>query len=203
MRKIIIAMLIALVPAMAFAGVFDIAYGVNIEQSQPVGTYAEGFKWGSFETGYEMRTRIWIFGIDSVTKIVSTAVDSSMDPTAFVAKTDLGLGLSFGIGNLLRLGLGINTQPYQFAIDGSTATLKGFGNYTSDAAANFAADLLEQKFIYKATVDFNLGDMLLGLTYKMPSDFSCSSFAGSFDWSQLIPQFANGTIGLSLLYSFF
>lgn len=201
MKKKIVIVLIAfvmLVPSFAFAQLFDISLGANAQFGQSVlsdegswtGDWSEIGNIDNWSFGGDMRLKVLIFEVDalgSYSKVGGSDMISGL----------LTGGLSFDLLNVIRLGVGMgpnvtwNISDGKFVIGGTeeVGDIEGFG----DA-------FMQSPMTYRATADFLLGSIMLGVNYQIPTEFTFNDP----QVEALIPSdWSRGRMGVSLLYSFF
>ncbi len=198
-KKIGIAVLVValLVPAMAFATMFDISLGATAQFGKnPADT---NFNWGSlgkienWTFGGEARFKITILEIDAVGLYNRTGNDD-------IISGMVTAGLAFDIFDVVRLGVGMGPNLAWNITQKSVYTVDASGNNVLLTGGNFADAFMGAPMNYRATVDFLLGkNFMIGVNYQVPSTFTFKNLIAK----DLMPQWQNGRYGVSVLFSFF
>ena len=201
MKKSIIALLIVLllVPTGLFAGIFNLSLGVTAQYKEPF-DFTSG-DYIPFEGMAELEN--WAFGGDIRMRLFF----AELDIAALYTKLDDGhlisglvtAGVSLDLLGFLRIGLGMGPRlGVAFYDDGETEVWGPGGTITADT--DFGAAFMNAPMTYRLTTDFKLGKILVGLNYTVDSNgFTFENL----EVEKLAPNFQQGAVGVSLLYSFF
>lgn len=201
MKKTILALLIVLllVPTGLFAGIFNLSLGVTAQYKEPF-DFTEGDI--PFEGMAEIEN--WAFGGDIRMRLLF----AELDVTALYSKLEDGhllsglvtAGVSLDLFGFLRLGLGMGPRlGVAFSDDGEFSAW-GPDGQPLGPDTDFGDAFMNALMTYRLTADFKLGKILVGLNYTVDSDgFTFENL----DVEKLVPNFNQGAIGVSLLYSFF
>jgi hypothetical protein len=199
---LILTMVLLLVPAGLFAGVFDLSLGVTAQNKMGYDATSGEFDEDMFTDvenyafGGDIRMRllfaeVGIMGLYSQTAAEETRIDGILTG-----------GLSLDLLGLVRVGLGMG--PRMTVVE-ETGGWKVYGpdNTAIDEDTDFESALMNAPMTYRATVDLKLGKILLGLNYTVDSN------GFTFDEpnpANLMPDDAawgNGRIGASVLFTIF
>lgn len=186
---IVLIVLALLVPSVVFAQWFDVSLGATAQVTVP--NY-DNFDFGNvfgkinnYDFGAELRLKLAVLEIDAVATYSPKAfLGTPMHVVQFMPTA----GLSFDIANIVRLGVGMGPKMVWSFVDGTSLHGMSFGDL-----------FMQSHFWYRATVDFMAGPVLIGVNYAVPTTFNIKTHQAE----GLKPEFKTGTIGVSVLYSFF
>jgi hypothetical protein len=203
MKKTMLALLIVLllVPTGLFAGIFNLSLGVTAQYKNPL-PLAEEIEEGFFEGMAELDN--WAFGGDIRMRLLFV----ELDVAALYSKLDNGhlisglvtAGVSFDLFGFLRLGLGMGPRIGVSIDDDGETTILGPDGGVIDENTEFGEAFMKALMTYRLTADFKLGSFLVGLNYTVDSD---GFTFDNLDVDKLVPNFKQGAVGVSFLYSFF
>ncbi len=202
MKKSILALLIVLllVPTGLFAGIFNLSLGVTAQYKEPFPL--DGEEPIAFEGMAELEN--WAFGGDIRMRLFFVELDIA----ALYTKLDDGhlisglvtAGASFDLLGFLRVGLGMGPRIGLAIGDDGEFSAWGPEGVPLDGDTDFGDAFMNALMTYRLTTDFKLGSILVGLNYTVDSKgFTFENL----DVASLAPNFKQGAIGVSLLYSFF
>lgn len=192
---LILIIVLVLVPAGLFAGIFNLNIGATAQYKIPVTDVEDGM--ADIEN--------WAFGPDLRLRILFAEVGVA----GLYTKLDTGHqlsglltgGVSFDLLGFLRLGLGLGPRmAVFFDEDFGNPVVAVAGSVINDAT--FGDAFMNAPLTYRATVDFNLGRFLIGANYTIDSGgFTFENL----DAELLMPDFDNnkGTFGVSALFRIF
>jgi hypothetical protein len=197
----VLAMVLLLVPAGLFAGIFDLSLGATAQYNGSV-SVEEGFEWQegmsdpeNYAFGADVRMRV-LFAEVGVAGLYST-LDTGHKIEGIVTG-----GVSLDLLGLVRVGLGMGPRlSVEFDEDWGNATVYGADGYPIDEDTDFEAAFMNAKMTYRATADLKLGSLLFGINYTIDSD-GFTFEEGNYD--KMLPNFENGgSIGASVLITLF
>ncbi len=187
---IVLIVIVLLVPSFAFAQLFDVSLGATAQVTVP--NY-DNFDFGdvfgkinNYDFGAELRLKLTVLEIDAVATY--SPKDLGGGHTAHFVTFMPTAGLSFDIANIVRLGVGMGPKMVWM-----------FSDILPDSNQSFGDKFMTAPFQYRATVDFMAGPVLIGVNYAVPTTFNIKTHQAE----GLKPEFRIGTIGVSVLYSFF
>lgn len=204
---LILTMVLLLVPAGLFAGVFDLSLGVLAQNKLPYDAPSGDFDEDMFTDidnyafGADIRTRLLFaeVGIAALYEQVEHPTTTEMTPSFSGLVTG---GLSLDLLGLVRVGLGLGPRVVALFPEGEDAI------FYTDSVGELSADnlmdaLTKSDLTWRATVDLKLGSILLGVNYMVDSDgFTIENS----DFTKLMPTadlFKQGRIGASVLFTIF
>lgn len=136
---------------------------------------------GNYRFGYDLRGNLSIFNISTMAMFGKTS-------GSFVIDTNITTGFRFRLGPV-ELGAGIGprfcfTTPdfMDFAVNGIHST-------------DFSTAVMTAPLIYKLTAGIVLANVTVGAVYTVDTPLAF----GHFNAEDLIPDFRNGKLGVSLL----
>lgn len=201
MKKSILALLIVLllVPTGLFAGIFNLSLGATAQYKNPIDVT-------DFENPLEGMAELenWAFGGDIRMRLFF----AELDIAALYTKLDDGhlisglvtAGVSLDLLGFLRVGLGMGPRLGVAFYDDGEPEVWGPTGAIIDSDTDFGAAFMNAPMTYRLTTDFKLGKILVGLNYTVDSNgFTFENL----EVEKLAPNFQQGAIGVSLLYSFF
>ena len=205
MKKVLITLTIImlLVPAAAFAGIFDFSVGATAQYKIPYDASGEiTFEDGmadpkNYTYGADIRTRVLFAEIGVM------AMYDQLENEGETIDTLTGLvtgGISLDLLGLVRVGLGLG--PRVSADFGDEVIFYNSEGQVLDAT-NYSEALMESDLTWRATVDLKLGNVLVGLNYTIDSN---GFTIDNSDFTKLLPgeeQWNSGRIGVSALFTIF
>ncbi len=205
MKKVLITLTIImlLVPAAAFAGIFDFSVGATAQYKIPYDVSGEI----TFEDGMA-DPKNYTFGADIRTRLLFAEVGvmamyDQLENESETIDTLTGLvtgGISLDLLGLVRVGLGLG--PRVSADFGDEVIFYNSEGQVLDAT-NYGEALMASDLTWRATVDLKLGNILVGLNYTIDSD---GFTIDNSDFTKLLPgeeQWNSGRIGVSALFTIF
>lgn len=201
MKKTMLVLLVVLllVPAGLFAGVFDLSIGPTAQYKIAYDFEGELDPEGmsdieNYAFGADIRARI-LFVELGVMGLYSQAAEDGYQVDGLLTG-----GLSFDLLSILRVGLGMGPRLSVNIDDEGTATVLGPRGEEIDGDTDFATAFMNAPMTYRATADIKLGNILVGLNYTVDSD---GFTFDNQDVDKLNPDFENGRIGASVLFTLF
>lgn len=204
MKKKICIVLVAialLVPSFAFAQLFDISLGATAQcGANPLVNPDKGWDWSemgkieSWSFGGELRLKLTIIEID-VIGLYNQYIPMNSDTPDHVISGMFTGGLAFDLFNFIRLGVGMGPNISWNITQGSFI----MGVHQIGGFDDFGDGFMNAPMNYRATLDFMLGPVMLGMNYTVPSAFTFKKLEAK----DLAPQWDFGRFGASVLISFF
>ncbi len=209
MKKRFLVLLIVvcvLLPATLSAALLDLSIGATarydksfaeIQTSIDNETYTDELAdIGNYAFGADVRLKLLLAEVDLVGMFGSKTVDS-VDYTTISVLTSAGISLD--ILNIARLGFGMGPR-FNVMIDADGNTVIEDSNGTGvDSMDGFGEAFINSPVAYRATVDFNLGGMMLGLNYTVDTAYTFN------EWQNVQDLFDapldSGKVGVSFLFS--
>ncbi len=152
----------------------------------------------NYTLGADLRVKLLIAEVDVVGTFGTYTDSSSNEYTEISALTTAGV--SMDLLGIMRLGFGMGPR-FRVLIDdaGKAQIIAETGSVES--MDDFGEAFINSPVAYRATVDFNLGNLMLGLNYTLDTEYTFKNaaevnklFSGDID---------NGKVGVSLLFSLF
>lgn len=198
---LVLTMILLLVPAGLFAGVFDLSLGATAQYQGPFDASSD-IEWTdgmseveNYALGGDIRMRL-LFAEVGIMGLYSEVENG------YKINGVLTGGLSLDLLGLVRVGLGMGPRMTATNIDG-TWMVYGPDNVEVDEGTDFEAAFMNAPMTYRATVDLKLGSILLGLNYTVDSNgFTFDNPNPTY----LMPDddsWGNGRIGASVLFTIF
>lgn len=208
-KKSMVLLLIVCVilPTALSAAVVDLSLGATAQYNQTLGDIKQEIEADSWEgmgdfknytLGADLRVKLLIAEVDVVGTFGTYTDSSSNEYTEISALTTAGV--SMDLLGIMRLGFGMGPR-FRVLIDdaGKAQIIAETGSVES--MDDFGEAFINSPVAYRATVDFNLGNLMLGLNYTLDTEYTFKNaaevnklFSGDID---------NGKVGVSLLFSLF
>ncbi|MGE4584215.1 MAG: hypothetical protein AB7C91_06165 [Sphaerochaeta sp.] len=208
-KKFLVTLLVVCVvlPAALSAAVVDLSLGVTAQYNQNFGQiktaldsedYTGFSKIENYAFGADVRAKLLIAEVDLVGKFSKETIDS-VDYTKI--ETLSTAGISMDLLGLLRLGFGMGPN-WIVRMNNDTGAFTIFdANDNATTLDSLGETFINSPVAYRATVDFNLGSLMLGLNYTLNTDYTFKNYQ---DVNKLFnANLDNGTVGVSLLFSLF
>lgn len=209
-RKFLVTLLVVcvLLPAALSAAIVDLSLGATAQYNRTLGEIQDdidadvmGDKLGDFKNytiGADVRVKLLIAEVDVVGTFGERVVGSDTY-TEISALTTAGISLD--LLGFARLGFGMGPR-YQVLIDenGEAQILDDTGTGVT-SWENFGETFINSPVAYRATVDFNLGSLMLGLNYTLDTQYTFKNYQ---EVDKLFKADTDGgKFGVSLLFSLF
>jgi len=207
MKKVLITLTIImlLVPAAAFAGIFDFSVGATAQYKIPYDVSGEiTFEDGmadpkNYTFGADIRTRVLFaeVGVMAMYDQIEIDEDNTVDTLTGLVTG----GLSLDLLGLVRVGLGLGPRVSAEFGDEAVVFYDAEGNEL--LAENYGEALMQSNLTWRATADLKLGNILVGLNYTIDSN---GFTIDNSDFTKLLPgesQWNSGRIGVSALFTIF
>ena len=199
---LVLGMVLLLVPAGLFAGIFDLSVGATAQYNGVINV-DEGINWEdgmadveNYAFGADMRMRV-LFAEVGVSGLYSSLDNGHNKIEGIVTG-----GVSLDLLGLVRVGLGMGPRlSVEFDEDWGNATVYDGDGVEVTEDTDFESAFMNAKMTYRATADLKLGNMLFGLNYTIDSDgFTFEN--GNYD--KMMPNFEDGgSLGASFLITLF
>ena len=207
-KKFLVTLIVVcvLLPVALSAAVVDLSIGATAQYSKTFDQvktaienedYAGFTDFSNYNFGADVRVKFLIAEVDVVGMFGKDTIDT-VEYTTISALTTVGVSLD--VLGLARLGFGMGPR-YSVLIDkdGNTKVLDNTG--VAVTTENFLDTFIKSPVSYRATVDFTLGNVLLGLNYTVDSQYTFEKYA---EVDKLFnAPFGNGKLGVSVLFSLF
>jgi hypothetical protein len=197
-----------LLPAALSAAIVDLSLGATAQYNKNLEAIKtdldnEDFWPGlgdfkNYTIGADVRIKLLIAEVDVVGTFANTTRDG-VDYTEISALTTAGI--SMDLLGLARLGFGLGPRFRVLIDDAGKAQVIASDNSTVNTWENFGDAFVKSPVAYRATVDFNLGGLMLGLNYTLDTLYT---FENAQDVNKLFEaDLDDGKFGVSLLFSLF
>lgn len=193
MKKLIAILLAAaFIPAMVFAGPFDIVIGSNLATGQTSSEMAQKFDIGKIMLGPEVRVKLLFLEAGAKANLTFSPDDSSI-----AGKGNLDLTAEIDLG-ALRIGAGIQTDDISFMYNNGDWFSPMFDDTEKE---DFIEGFLASHVNWRAKVDLIIDNLLLGVDYTVPTEYIYG--AKDQDSALLLPKdWGKGKLSLSFMFSF-
>jgi len=209
MKKRILVLLIVvcvLLPATLSAALVDLSIGATarydksfaeIQTSIDAETYGDELaKIENYAFGADVRLKLLLAEVDLV-GMFGSATKLGVDYTTISVLTSAGISLD--ILNLARIGFGMGPR-FNVWIDKDGNTVIEDSNGTGvDTMDGFSEAFINSPVAYRATLDFNLGGMMLGLNYTVDTAYTFKNAEKVQDLFDA--PLDSGKVGISFLIS--
>ncbi len=209
-RRFLVTLLVVcvLLPAALSAAIVDLSLGATAQYNKNLGAIKtdmdnEDFWPGlgdfkNYTIGADVRIKLLIAEVDVVGTFANTTLNN-VDYTEISALTTAGI--SMDLLGLARLGFGLGPRFRVLINDAGKAQVIASDNSTVDNWQSFGDAFIKSPVAYRATVDFNLGSLMLGLNYTLDTQYT---FENAQDVNKLFEaDLDDGKFGVSLLFSLF
>ncbi len=204
---VLLLIVCVMLPTALSAAVVDLSLGATAQYNQTLGDIKQEIEADSWEgmgdfknytLGADLRVKLLIAEVDVVGTFGTYTDSSSNEYTEISALTTAGV--SMDLLGIARLGFGMGPR-FRVLIDdaGKAQIIAETGSVES--MDDFGEAFINSPVAYRATVDFNLGNLMLGLNYTLDTEYTFKNaaevnklFSGDID---------NGKVGVSLLFSLF
>jgi len=209
-KKSMVLLLIVCVmlPTALSAAVVDLSLGATAQYNQTLGDIKQEIEADSWEgmgdfknytLGADLRVKLLIAEVDVVGTFGNYTDEVTLDEYTEISALTTA-GISMDLLGFMRLGFGMGPR-FRVLIDdeGKAQIIAETG--TVESMDDFGEAFINSPVAYRATVDFNLGNLMLGLNYTLDTEYTFKNaaevnklFSGDLD---------NGKVGVSLLFSLF
>lgn len=195
-----------LLPATLSAAIVGLSIGATAQYNQDFAsmqnsidneTFAEDFaKIENYDFGADVRLKLLLAEVDLV-GMFGTYNDGTKDYTSISVLTSAGISLD--ILNIARVGFGMGPRFNVLIDEDGNTSIEDSDGGTVENMDNFGEAFINSPVAYRATVDFKLGNMMLGLNYTVDTAYTFKNAAevqGLFD-----APLDSGKVGVSFLFS--
>lgn len=208
-KKFMVTLIVVcvLLPAMLSAAIADLSIGgtamYNVAGEQVVDEFNNGDFSGladisNYTFGADVRIKFLLAEVDVVGMYgqVPATVTEPFYHEVSVLTTG---GISLDLLGLARLGFGMGPRFRVLIDEDGNASVYASNSSTIESWDNFGDALLKSPVSYRATLDFNLGSLMLGVNYTVDSTYTFENYA---EVNRLFEADRNsGKFGVSLLFS--
>lgn len=152
----------------------------------------------NYAFGADVRLKVLLAEIDLVGMFGKETVDSVDYTTISVLTT---AGISLDVLGFARIGFGMGPRFNVLVDKDMNTVIKDDTGTDVTSMDGFGEAFINSPVAYRATVDFTLGNIMLGLNYTVDSDYTFKEWQ-SVD-KLFTKPFDQGTVGISLLFSLF
>ncbi len=210
-RKFLVTLLVVcvLLPAALSAAIVDLSLGATAQYKPTLGAIkasadADDFtgfsKFENYALGADVRLKLLIAEVDLVGMFSQSTV-SGVDYTKIELLSTAGI--SMDLLGFARLGFGLGPN-WIIEMNNDTGEFVMFEKSNPTVPVpleNFGDTFINSPVAYRATVDFNLGGLMLGLNYTLETDYT---FKNAQEVNKLFDaDMDDGKFGVSLLFSLF
>jgi hypothetical protein len=206
-RKFLVTLLVGcvLLPAALSAAIVDLSLGATAQYKPTLGTIKasadaddfSGFsKFENYALGADVRLKLLIAEVDLVGMFSQTTDDYTKIELLTTA------GISLDLLGFARLGFGLGPN-WIIEMNNDTGDFIMREKETNKITTldNFGDTFINSPVAYRATVDFNLGGLMLGLNYTLETQYT---FKNAQEVNKLFEaKMDDGKFGVSLLFSLF
>ncbi|MBJ2356174.1 hypothetical protein [Sphaerochaeta sp. S2] len=207
-KKSMVLLLIVCVmlPTALSAAVVDLSLGATAQYNQTLGQIKDADSFdgmGDFKKytlGADLRVKLLIAEVDVVGTFGNYTDEVTLDEYTEISALTTA-GISMDLLGFMRLGFGMGPRFRVLIDDAGKANIIAADGSGVDSWQNFGDAFVQSPVAVRATVDFNLGNIMLGLNYTLDTEYTFKNaaevnklFSGDLD---------NGKVGVSLLFSLF
>ena len=209
-KKSMVLLLIVCVmlPTALSAAVVDLSLGATAQYNQTLGDIKQEIEADSWEgmgdfknytLGADLRVKLLIAEVDVVGTFGNYTDEVTLDEYTEISALTTA-GISMDLLGFMRLGFGMGPR-FRVLIDdeGKAQIIAETG--TVESMDDFGEAFINSPVAYRATVDFNLGNLMLGLNYTLDTDYTFKNAAQVNDLFSA--DIDDGKVGVSLLFSLF
>lgn len=206
-KKFLVSLIVVcvLLPAALSAAIVDLSLGATAQYADTLGTvktygsdYTKFTDINNYTFGADVRVKLLIAEVDIVGTF-GTPTINSIAYTEISALTTAGVSLD--LLGLVRVGFGMGPR-WKVLVDNSTGklTIKD-NNGNLVPTENLGETFLTSPVAYRATADFNLGSIMLGVNYTLDTNYTFKNYQ---EVNKLFDAAVdNGKLGVSVLFSLF
>jgi len=209
MKKRILVLLIVvcvLLPATLSAALVDLSIGATarydksfaeIQTSIDAETYGDELaKIENYAFGADVRLKLLLAEVDLV-GMFGSATKLGVDYTTISVLTSAGISLD--ILNLARIGFGMGPRFNVWIDEDGNTVIEDSSGTGVDTMDGFSEAFINSPVAYRATLDFNLGGMMLGLNYTVDTAYTFKNAEKVQDLFDV--PLDSGKVGISFLIS--
>ncbi len=149
----------------------------------------------NYAFGADVRLKLLLAEVDLV-GMFGTKTVGPKDYTQISVLTSVGISLD--ILNVARVGFGMGPRFNVLIDDSGNAVIEDSTGNGVDSLDGFGDAFINSPVAYRATVDFNLGGMMLGLNYTVDTAYT---FKNAEKVQDLFDAPDSGKVGVSFLFS--
>jgi hypothetical protein len=198
-KVLIVLMIVALIPSMLFAKTFGFNIGGTVMYNVNAGSVLDDKNAfgniNNYNFGADLRLKLLVFNITAMGTYAGQAQIAGHDGYHEVS-TMLTAGLAFDLFDFLRIGVGMGPRVSLYS-NGSDWKFYDL-NHSSMSDGNFGDAIKNAPMSYRATVDFLIGPVSLGMSYIVDSTYN---FADAGNVGNLKPDFNAGKLGASVMFN--
>jgi hypothetical protein len=210
MKKKFLATLIVvcvLLPAVLSAAIADLSIGATAMYNVTGDEVVEQFNNGDFSGltdisnytfGADLRVKFLLAEVD-VVGMYSQVPAAGLDPFYHEISVLTTGGISLDLLGLARLGLGMGPRFRVLIDEDGNASVYASDSSSIETWSNFGDAFLKSPVSYRATLDFNLGDVMLGVNYTVDSEYTFENYNQIGELFSAAPE--SGKFGVSVLFS--
>ena len=207
-KKSMVLLLIVCVmlPTALSAAVVDLSLGATAQYNQTLGQIKDADSFdgmGDFKKytlGADLRVKLLIAEVDVVGTFGNYTDEVTLDEYTEISALTTA-GISMDLLGFMRLGFGMGPRFRVLIDDAGKANIIAADGSGVDSWQNFGDAFVQSPVAVRATVDFNLGNIMLGLNYTLDTDYTFKNAAQVNDLFSA--DIDDGKVGVSLLFSLF
>lgn len=205
---VLLLIVCVMLPTALSAAVVDLSLGATAQYNQTLGDIKQEIEADSWEgmgdfknytLGADLRVKLLIAEVDVVGTFGNYTDEVTLDEYTEISALTTA-GISMDLLGFMRLGFGMGPR-FRVLIDdeGKAQIIAETGSVES--MDDFGEAFINSPVAYRATVDFNLGNLMLGLNYTLDTEYTFKNAAQVNDLFSA--DIDNGKVGVSLLFSLF
>ena len=210
-KRFVISLLIVcvLLPTALSAALLDLSIGATAQYGRSLGQIKsdaenevimdEFADFENYTIGADVRFKILLAEVDVIGTFGTYYDDSSNKYTEISALTTAGISLD--LLGFARLGFGLGPRFRVLIDEDGKAQVLASDSSSIDSWDNFGDAFIKSPVAYRATLDFNLGKLMLGVNYTLDTNYTFEK-PGEVD-KLFTGEFDDGKFGVSLLFSLF
>lgn len=200
-----------LLPATLSAALVDLSIGATARYDktfEQINTSIDNEDFGdelkdinNYAFGADVRLKLLLAEVDLV-GMFGKETESSVEYTTISVLTSAGI--SFDILNIARLGLGMGPRFSIYIDKNGNTKIRAIGGALDGQLVdwgNFGEAYIKSPVAYRATLDFNIGNMMLGLNYTVDTAYTFENWQKVGDLFDV--PLDSGKVGISFLFSLF
>lgn len=169
----------------------------DIQTSIDNETYSDELaKIENYAFGADVRLKLLLAEVDLV-GMFGSATRLGVDYTTISVLTSVGISLD--ILNVARVGFGMGPRFNVWIDDNGNAVIEDSTGTGVDSMDGFGEAFINSPVAYRATVDFNLGGMMLGLNYTVDTAYTFKNAERVQDLFDV--PLDSGKVGVSFLFN--
>jgi len=203
-RKSMVLLLVVCVilPTALSAAVVDLSLGATAQYKMGIDddSFFDGMgDFKNYTLGADLRVKFLIAEVDVVGTFGNYVDSSSNEYTEISTLTTAGV--SMDLLGIARLGFGLGPRFRVLIDDAGNTKIISADNNEIASWENFGDTFIDSPVAFRTTVDFNLGNIMLGLNYTLDTEYT---FNNAAEVDKLFSaNIDEGKVGVSLLFSIF